>query len=74
MFKATISIKTRNPIIFGFHPSAQKCSAEAGAPEDGIQWIDKPSLEATSALMNNPKVALFLATDGYAMVKMENQL
>ena len=30
MFKALIAIKTRNPIIFAFHPSAQKCSvAEA---------------------------------------------
>ena len=29
MFKALISIKTRNPIIFGFHPSAQNCSAAA---------------------------------------------
>ena len=29
MFKSLISIKTRNPIIFAFHPSAQKCSAEA---------------------------------------------
>ena len=26
MFKALISIKGRNPIIFSFHPSAQKCS------------------------------------------------
>ena len=45
MFKALISIKSRNPIIFGFHPAAQKCSAEsagimyeaavrAGAPEN----------------------------------------
>ncbi|OON98242.1 MAG: bifunctional acetaldehyde-CoA/alcohol dehydrogenase [Candidatus Epulonipiscium fishelsonii] len=80
MFKAIIAIKTRNPIIFGFHPSAQKCSTEAarilrdaaieaGAPENCIQWIEKPSLEATSALMNNPKVALVLATGGSAMVK-----
>ena len=29
MFKSMIAIKARNPIIFGFHPSAQKCSAEA---------------------------------------------
>ena len=26
MFKSIISAKTRNVIIFGFHPSAQKCS------------------------------------------------
>ena len=29
MFKSLISIKGRNPIIFSFHPSAQKCSEEA---------------------------------------------
>ena len=65
LFKCLIAVKTRNPIIFGFHPSAQKCSAEAarivyeaavkaGAPENCIQWIDKPSIEATGALMNHP--------------------
>ena len=80
MFKAIISLKTRNPIIFGFHPSAQKCSAEAarivrdaavkaGAPENCIQWIEHPSIEATNALMNHPNVALVLATGGSAMVR-----
>ncbi|MBG9791205.1 acetaldehyde dehydrogenase [Paenibacillus dendritiformis] len=80
MFKALISIKTRNPIIFGFHPSAQKCSAEAarilhdaavkyGAPEHCIQWIEYPSMDATNALMNHPDVALILATGGAGMVR-----
>jgi acetaldehyde dehydrogenase / alcohol dehydrogenase len=80
MFKALIAIKTRNPIIFAFHPSAQKCSAQAakiladaavkfGAPEHCIQWIEYPSMEATGALMNHPGVALVLATGGAGMVK-----
>ena len=80
MFKSLICAKTRNPIIFGFHPSAQKCSAEAarvlrdaaikaGAPEHCIQWIETPSLEATSALMNHRGVSLILATGGSGMVK-----
>ncbi|MFP5108268.1 bifunctional acetaldehyde-CoA/alcohol dehydrogenase [Neobacillus sp. C211] len=80
MFKALISIKTRNPIIFAFHPSAQKCSSEAarvlrdaaimaGAPENCIQWIETPSLEATQALMNHSKISLILATGGAGMVK-----
>ncbi len=80
MFKSIISMKTRNPIIFGFHPSAQKCSSEAarivrdaaiaaGAPENCIQWVEFPSLEATSALMNHPGVATILATGGGGMVK-----
>lgn len=80
MFKALISIKTRNPIIFGFHPSAQNCSREAakilleaavkhGAPADCIQWIDDPSMDRTNALMNHNDVALILATGGSAMVR-----
>ncbi|MCA1032599.1 bifunctional acetaldehyde-CoA/alcohol dehydrogenase [Bacillus timonensis] len=80
MFKALISIKTRNPIIFAFHPSAQKSSSEAarvlrdaavkaGAPKDCIQWIESPSIEATRQLMNHPGVALVLATGGAGMVK-----
>lgn len=80
MFKSLICTKSRNPIIFGFHPSAQKCSAEAarvlrdaaikaGAPENCIQWIEVPSVEATNALMNHPGVALVLATGGSGMVK-----
>lgn len=28
IFKSLISLKTRNPIIFGFHPNAQKCCVE----------------------------------------------
>ena len=80
IFKSLIAIKTRNPIIFGFHPKAQECSKAAaivmrdaaiaaGAPENCIQWIEHPSMDATSALMNHPGVATILATGGNAMVK-----
>ncbi|MGW1068846.1 bifunctional acetaldehyde-CoA/alcohol dehydrogenase [Streptomyces aureus] len=80
IFKALMALKTRNPIIFGFHPAAQKCSAEAarivrdaavraGAPAHCVQWIERPSKEATSALMNHPGVASILATGGNAMVR-----
>ncbi|MGK0551023.1 bifunctional acetaldehyde-CoA/alcohol dehydrogenase [Enterococcus faecalis] len=80
VFKSLIALKTRNPIVFAFHPSAQKCSAEAarvvrdaaiaaGAPENCIQWIEHPSIEATSALMNHPGIAIVLATGGAGMVK-----
>ena len=75
-----ISLKTRNPIVFAFHPSAQESSAhaaqivrdaaiKAGAPENCVQWITEPSMEATSALMNHEGVATILATGGNAMVK-----
>ncbi len=80
MFKAIICAKTRNPIIFGFHPNAQKCSVRAaqilrdaavaaGAPKDCIQWIEVPSIDATGCLMNHPDVATILATGGPGMVK-----
>ena len=80
IFKSLICIKTRNPIIFGFHPNAQKCSVAAakvvyeaaiaaGAPKNCIQWIEHPSMDATSALMNHPGVATILATGGNAMVR-----
>lgn len=80
MFKSMIAAKTRNVIIFGFHPSAQNSSRETaeimreaavkeGAPEDCILWIEKPSVLATSLLMNHPGVDLILATGGSGMVK-----
>ncbi|MFD4479060.1 bifunctional acetaldehyde-CoA/alcohol dehydrogenase [Streptomyces sp. NPDC058471] len=80
LFKALIALKTRNPIIFAFHPSAQRCSAEAarivrdaaveaGAPADCVQWIEEPSMEATGLLMNHAGVSTILATGGNAMVK-----
>ena len=80
IFKAMIAIKTGNPIIFAFHPSAQQSSkyaakvileaaTKAGAPKDCIQWIEVPSIVATKQLMNHKDIALVLATGGSGMVK-----
>ncbi|MDR1658397.1 MAG: bifunctional acetaldehyde-CoA/alcohol dehydrogenase [Deltaproteobacteria bacterium] len=80
LFKSLISIKTRNPIIFAFHPSAQKSSSAAarivleaavakGAPKNCIQWIEYPSLDKTSELMQHRGVSLILATGGAGMVR-----
>lgn len=80
MFKSLICMKTRNPVIFSFHPGARKCSiaaartmleaaVRAGAPENCISWIEQPSVEATRYLMNHPGVALILATGGASMVQ-----
>ncbi|NLI12762.1 MAG: aldehyde dehydrogenase family protein, partial [Peptococcaceae bacterium] len=80
MFKSLISMKTRNPIIFSFHPGARRCSAaaaktmldaavDAGAPENCISWIEQPSIEATKMLMAHPSVSLILATGGAGMVQ-----
>ncbi len=79
MFKTLMALKTRNAIIFAFHPQAQKCSAHAakilydaavaaGAPKDIVQWIETPSLDNTTALIRNPKIASILATGGPGMV------
>ncbi|MDR3241257.1 MAG: bifunctional acetaldehyde-CoA/alcohol dehydrogenase [Lactobacillaceae bacterium] len=79
IFKSMLAAKTRNTIVFAFHPQAQKSSAHAakivydaavaaGAPENFIQWIDKPSLEGTSALIQNHGIASILATGGPSMV------
>ena len=79
MFKILVALKTRNAIVFAFHPQAQNCSAhaakilyeaaiEAGAPENIIQWIEVPSIANTSALIQNKKIASILATGGPGMV------
>ncbi|MBO8137605.1 MAG: bifunctional acetaldehyde-CoA/alcohol dehydrogenase [Desulfotomaculum sp.] len=79
MFKALICAKTRSPVIFSFHPGAQRCSAEsarimyeagvkAGAPENFITWIEEPSIEATQSLMQHNGVSLILATGGAKLV------
>ncbi len=80
IFKSLIALKTRNPIVFAFHPSAQQSSAHAarivyeaavaaGAPKNCIQWIEQPSMEGTGALMKHPGIATILATGGNAMVE-----
>ena len=80
IFKSLICLKTRNPVIFSFHPAANECSKQAarivyeaavkaGAPEGCIQFIEKPTLDATNALMKHDGVATILATGGSAMVK-----
>lgn len=80
IFKALISLKTANAIVFAPHPSAKKCTAEAarivyeaalseGAPEGIISWIDEPQIELTNGLMQHKEVNLILATGGPGMVR-----
>lgn len=79
MFKSLMALKTRNAIVFSFHPQAQKCSVHAaqivyeaavaaGAPKNIIQWVETPSIENTTALIQNRKIASILATGGPGMV------
>ncbi|HYD68524.1 bifunctional acetaldehyde-CoA/alcohol dehydrogenase [Azospirillum sp.] len=80
IFKALISLKTRNGIVFSPHPRAKRATCEAarlvleaavaaGAPKDIIGWIDEPSLELSNAVMRHPDINLILATGGPGMVK-----
>jgi acetaldehyde dehydrogenase/alcohol dehydrogenase len=80
IFKALISLKTRNAIIFSPHPRAKastttaarivlEAAIKAGAPEDIIGWIDEPSVALSNQLMTHDKVNLILATGGPGMVK-----
>ncbi|MCV9877354.1 bifunctional acetaldehyde-CoA/alcohol dehydrogenase [Brenneria izbisi] len=80
IFKALISLKTRNGIIFSPHPRAKSATNKAadivlqaaiaaGAPKDIIGWIDQPSVELSNQLMHHPDINLILATGGPGMVK-----
>ena len=80
IFKALISLKTRNAIIFSPHPRAKvstttaaklvlDAAIAAGAPKDIIGWIDEPSVALSNQLMTHPRINLILATGGPGMVK-----
>ncbi|MGL5650709.1 MAG: bifunctional acetaldehyde-CoA/alcohol dehydrogenase [Paraclostridium sp.] len=78
IFKTLIALKTRNGIIISPHPRAKKstiqaakvvleAAVKAGAPEGIIGWIDEPSLEMTTTIMESADI--ILATGGPGMVK-----
>ncbi|MDB2385763.1 bifunctional acetaldehyde-CoA/alcohol dehydrogenase [Shewanella sp.] len=80
IFKALISLKTRNGIIFSPHPRAKEstttaarivleAAVAAGAPQDIIGWIDAPSVALSHQLMTHKDINLILATGGPGMVK-----
>ena len=77
IFKTLICLKTRNGIIISPHPRAKEstiaaakvvldAAVAAGAPEGIIGWIDEPSLELTTQVMQ--QADLTLATGGPGMV------
>lgn len=80
IYKALISLKSRNGVLFSPHPSAvncvkytaallQKAAVSAGAPEGIIACLENPTIEATNTLMKHPGVSLILATGGMGMVR-----
>ena len=80
IFKILICLKTRNPLILSPHSAARrsiaaaaeigyKAALRAGAPEHCIQWIEKPTPEATEALLADARLALILATGTDSLVR-----
>ena len=78
IFKTLLALKTRNGIIISPHPRAKnstiaaakivlEAAVKAGAPKGIIAWIDVPSLDLTTCLMQS--VDMILATGGPGMVK-----
>ena len=79
-YKAIISLKSGNAIIFSPHPKAKKCILEAvdiirktlskiGAPVDLVSSMDELTIAATTELMSNKGTKLILATGGAKMVR-----
>src|SRR5437870_3900020 len=80
IYKALISLKGRNVIVFSPHPSAMRCINEtsrlmaeaaerAGAPKGVIACMKYPTTEGTQELMKHPLTSLILATGGTGLVK-----
>src|SRR5258706_8960140 len=80
IYKSLISLKAGNAVVLSPHPNAKKCTCEtaailyqaalsAGAPEDIIQCINTPTLEATTALMRHERTGVILSTGGHGIVK-----
>ena len=78
IYKALISLKSGNAIVFTPHPSAAQCIAKTvaviretlrtcGVSEDMVSVMNIPTIEGSGELMR--KVDLILATGGPGMVK-----
>ena len=79
-YKALISLKSGNAIVFSPHPKAIACTRKAsqivaeaaqaaGAPAGAVSCLSIPSLEGCQELMRAEPVRLILATGGPGMVK-----
>ncbi|XJS10939.1 acetaldehyde dehydrogenase (acetylating) [Aerococcaceae bacterium WGS1372] len=80
IYKALISLKTANTIVFSPHPSALNSIKETvkvlveagksvGLPDGAINVIENITMDATNELMTNKDTDLILATGGSAMVR-----
>lgn len=79
-YKAMISLKSGNTIVFSPHPKAIACTLKAaeivakaataaGAPAGSVGCLSIPTMAGCKELMESPDVNLILATGGPAMVK-----
>ena len=79
MYKAIISVKAGNTIIFSPHPGAKDCILETvrivaaaaereGAPKGTVNALTILTPQATDTLMKSPDIGVILATGGSAMV------
>ena len=79
-YKALISLKSGNAIVFSPHPKALECSlraakiveqaaVSAGAPVGSIGCLSLASMAGCQELMTAPEVSMILATGGPAMVR-----
>ncbi|MDR2753879.1 MAG: acetaldehyde dehydrogenase (acetylating) [Oscillospiraceae bacterium] len=80
LYKAIISLKAGNAVIFSPHPNAkrsiletvaliQQAATRAGAPAGAVQSITLTTMEATNALITSRDTGVILATGGEAMVR-----
>ncbi|HYM09770.1 MAG TPA: aldehyde dehydrogenase family protein [Bryobacterales bacterium] len=79
-FKILIALKGRNTIVMSPHPRAVRCTCEAaavlyqaaleaGAPEDVVQCLENPTLEATNEIMRHRRTGVILSTGGQGIVR-----
>jgi len=79
-YKAIVSLKAGNAIVFSPHPKALSCTLRAaeivakaaesaGAPVGAVGCLTIPSLDGCKELMGEKHVSMILATGGPAMVR-----
>jgi acetaldehyde dehydrogenase (acetylating) len=80
IFKALVSVKSRNACVMSPHPSARNCILEtfkvlhaaavpAGLPPDALACMTEVSLEGTQELMKSRDTGVILATGGIGLVR-----
>lgn len=80
IYSCLTAIRTRNPIILSFHPSAYGCSyaaatavrdlaVSAGAPDNCIQWLDESNPEIADNLLRHHDIAAVIASGHHDTIR-----